>query len=142
MPSYTLHAPAGSFRAFSALIAAEYNGIDVTVADFDAGSVAAVSPSGKAPVLVLPNGSTLFSSHAIARFIAGIRRDTGLVGGSLLDAAQVDSWMDFAAQELELPACVWFYPVSFLSLSSSRPVVMECNDPLGIYIICIYKCCS
>jgi elongation factor 1-gamma len=114
MPSYTLHTPAGSFRAFAALIAAEYNGIQVTVAEnFDAGSVAAMSPSGKAPVLVLPNGQSLFSSHAIARFIAGIRRDTGLVGGSLQDAAVVDAWMDFAAQQLELPACVWFYPVRY-----------------------------
>ena len=112
MPSYTLHTPAGSFRAFPALIAAEYNGIDVSVAEFDAEKVAKMSPSGKAPVLDLPNGQQLFSSHAIARYIAGIRRDVGLTGGSLADAAMVDAWMDFASSELELPACVWFYPVA------------------------------
>lgn len=113
MPSYTLHTPAGSFRAFPALIAAEYNGIDVSVAEFDAEKVAKMSPSGKAPVLDLPNGQQLFSSHAIARYIAGIRRDVGLTGGgSLVDAAMIDAWMDFAGSELELPACVWFYPVA------------------------------
>jgi len=114
MPVYTLYAPAGSFRAFSTLIAAEYNGVAITVtSDFDAGTVAAMSPSGKAPLLVLPNGQALFSSHAMARYVAGIRRDTGLVGdGSLAEAAIIDGWMDFAAQELELPSCVWFYPVA------------------------------
>ena len=111
--SYTLHAPAGSFRAFSALIAAEYNGVNVTVADWDAASVAAMSPTGKAPVLVLPGGQqTIFSSHAIARYIAGIRRDSGLTGSSLMEQASVDAWMDFASTELELPVCVWFYPTA------------------------------
>jgi elongation factor 1-gamma len=112
MPSYTLHAPAGSFRAFSALIAAEYNGIDVQVAEFDGAAVAALSPTGKAPVLVLPSGQTLFSSHAIARYIAGIRRDSGLTGSSLMEQGSVDAWMDFCSSELELPACVWYYPAA------------------------------
>jgi len=112
MPSYTLHAPAGSFRAFSTLIAAEYNGVDVQVADFDASAVAAMSPTGKAPVLVLPSGETLFSSHAIARYVAGIRRDSGLTGSSLMEQGAVDAWMDFCSSELELPACVWFYPAA------------------------------
>lgn len=108
MPSYTLQTPQGSFRAFAPLIAAEFNGIDVKVADFDASA----SPTGKAPILLLPNSATpLFSSHAIARFLGGLRRDTGLLGQSLQDTAAIDAWMDFASHELELPACVWFYPV-------------------------------
>jgi elongation factor 1-gamma len=121
-PSYTLHTPAGSFRAFSALIAAEYNGVNVTVADWDAASVASMSPTGKAPVLVVAAAAaavgggqpqqTIFSSHAIARYIASIRRDSGLTGSSLMEQASVDAWMDFASTELELPACVWFYPTA------------------------------
>lgn len=112
-PKYTLHAPPGSFRAFPALIVAEYNGVTVDVADpFDAAKVAALSPTGKAPILELPSGGPpLFSSHAIARFLAGIRRDTGLTGSTLQESAAIDAWMDFSSQELELPACVWFYPV-------------------------------
>ena len=111
--SYTLYAPAGSFRAFKALIAAEYNAIDVTVADFDPASVAALSPTGKAPVLQCSKtGNVIFESNAIARFIARIRTDTGVYGGSVVEDAVVDSWVDFAANEIELPASVWFYPVA------------------------------
>jgi len=100
----------GSFRAFKALIAAEYNGIDVAVADFDASVVKSLSPTGKAPILQTPSG-VVFESNAIARFLAKIRRDTGLTGNGVYDEAAIDSWVDFAANELELPASVWFYPV-------------------------------
>lgn len=51
-------------------------------------------------------------SHAIARYLAGIRSDTGLCGSSLADQAAVDAWIDFVAQHVELPACVLFYPVA------------------------------
>ena len=111
--SYTLHAPAGSFRAFKALIAAEYNGVDVTVADFDAAAVSALSPTGKAPILqVNKTGDVIFESNAIARFLAKIRSDTGLYGESVMESAAIDSWVDFAANEVELPASIWFYPVA------------------------------
>lgn len=114
MASYKLHAPEASFRAFSALIAAEYNGIPVEVSS-DLGA-AAMSPTGKLPLLeVKPKvGATarIFSSHAIARFLAGVRSDSGLVGDTFTEKAAIDSWMDFCAQDLELPACVWFYPVA------------------------------
>jgi len=117
--SYTLHAPAGSFRAFKALIAAEYNGVDVTVADFDAAAVSALSPTGKAPILqVNKTGDVIFESNAIARFLAKIRSDTGLYGGSVMESAAIDSWVDFAANEVELPASIWFYPVAgYMSFS-------------------------
>lgn len=107
--SYTLHAPQGSFRAFKALIAAEYNGINVEVAEFDADTVKSLSPTGKAPILETPGG-VLFESNAIARFLAKIRRDTGLAGNGVYDEAVIDSWVDFTANELELPATVWVYP--------------------------------
>ena len=113
-PSYTLYAPEGSFRAFAALIAAEYNGIAVTV-ETDLKDILHKSPTGKAPILVVGEEThVIFSSHAIARYLAGIRRDTGLLGSSLPDMAAVDSWMDFCSHELELPACVWYYPVRIL----------------------------
>jgi len=109
--TYTLHAPAGSFRAFKALIAAEYNSIPVTVADFNPSTLAALSPTSKAPILETPQG-VIFESNAIARYLAKMRRDTGLAGETLFEEAAVDSWMDFAANEVELPACVWFYPAA------------------------------
>ena len=112
MSSYTLHTPAGNFRAFKILIAAEYNSIQISVPEFDAAKAASISPSGKAPVLETPSG-VIFESNSIARSVSKLRRDTGLMGnGSLVEEANVDQWCDFAANKLELPACVWWYPVA------------------------------
>jgi Glutathione S-transferase, N-terminal domain len=131
VPSYTLYAPEGSFRAFAALIAAEYNGITVQV-ETCLKDVPTLSPTGKAPILVINNKQVIFSSHAIARYLGGMRRDTLLLGSSLQDNAAVDSWMDFCAQELELPACVWYYPVrTYLLLLA--PTVSVCF--VWIYIV-------
>lgn len=33
----------------------------------------------------------------------------GLAGHTLFEEATVDSWMDFGANDVELPGCVWFY---------------------------------
>jgi len=96
---------AGNFRAFKALIAAEYNGIEVNVADFDE-SAAALSPLGKCPVLQTANGDVLFESNAIARYIAKTRRDTELSGVTFVDQAKVDSWVDFGAHEVECEFCL------------------------------------
>jgi elongation factor 1-gamma len=109
-PTYTLYAPEASFRAFSVLIAAEYNGVNVQV-DTDLAH-ASKSPVGKLPLLELPDGSTIFSSHAMAKYVAGLRRDTGLVGSTMQESAAIDAWMDWSAHDLELPACVWFYPAA------------------------------
>jgi elongation factor 1-gamma len=110
MPAYTLYAPEASFRAFSTLISAEYNGVAVTV-NTDV-TAASKSPVGKLPLLELPTGNVIFSSQASARYVAGLRRDSGLTGNTMTEAAAIDAWMDWAGQDLELPACVWFYPVA------------------------------
>lgn len=112
MPLYKLYTAEASFRAFPILIAAEYNDVSVE-AIADLSSASKVSPVGKLPVLVTENGDSIFSSHAAARFVAGLRRDTGLLGsGTLKETAAIDAWMDWAATDVELPACVWFYPVA------------------------------
>lgn len=108
--TYTLHTPPGSFRAFKTLIAAEYNSISVTVPEFDAAVAQSLSPIGKAPVLQTSSG-VIFESNAMARHVAKLRRDTGLTGSTVFEEAAVDAWVDFGANEVELPACVWFYPV-------------------------------
>jgi elongation factor 1-gamma len=113
MTTYTLHAPAGSFRAFKILIAAEYNNIDIAIPEFDASQVSSLSPTGKAPILQLSNGGTIFESQSIARYIARMRRDIGLMGnGGIMEEVAVDSWCDFCTNKIELPACVWWYPVA------------------------------
>jgi len=131
-PTYTLYAAGASFRAFATLVAAEYGGIDVRVSTDGASAAAAKSPVGKLPVLEVSNHggdgdddggvdgdgtgaetttAVIFGSHAMARYVGSLRRDVGLMGRSALETALIDGWMDYAAQELELPACVWFYPV-------------------------------
>jgi elongation factor 1-gamma len=115
MSAYTLHTEAGSFRAFKILIAAEYNGVNVAIPPFKAGdnekpAFLAKSPLGKLPVLDTPAGS-LTESNAIARYVAGLRQDTDLTGTSFFASAQVDSWVSFCSNDLELPATLWTYPV-------------------------------
>jgi glutathione S-transferase len=112
-PSYTLYTPQGSFRAFAPLIAAEINQVDITVETENIEAVAQEkSPTGKAPLLETPQGVVIFASSAIARYVAGIRTDTGLLGGSFQERAAVDQWVDWCNAEMELPACVLFYPVA------------------------------
>jgi elongation factor 1-gamma len=118
----------GNFRAFKALIAAEYNGVDVEVPEFKmmednkTPEFLAKSPLGKVPVLETAQGC-IFESNAIARFIARIRRDTGIYGSTFFESGQVDSWIDFCGHEIELPAVMWFYPV--LGYLPANPAATE-----------------
>jgi elongation factor 1-gamma len=109
-PTYTLYVPEASFRGFATLIAAEYNGVTVQV-NTDVAN-ASKSPVRKLPILELTDGTCIFSSQAATRFVASIRRDTGLMGQSAADAACIDAWMDWCTADVELPACLWFYPVA------------------------------
>lgn len=109
--SYTLYSSPSSFRTFKILIVAEFNSIHIDVADFDANKIIQMSPTAKAPVLQLPCGRTIFESNAISKYIAKIRRDSGMMGrqGTFQEAALIDQWRDFSANVLELPACIWWY---------------------------------
>ncbi len=116
MSAYKLYTDAGNFRAFKVLIAAEYNGVAVEIPEFKLGQdnktaeFLAKSPLGRVPVLDTASGA-IFESNAIARYVARIRQDTGLTGQTLLESAQIDSWVDFTSHDIELPATLWFYPV-------------------------------
>ncbi|KAJ8601449.1 hypothetical protein CTAYLR_005950 [Chrysophaeum taylorii] len=117
MSSLKLYTYPANFRAFKALIAAEYQGIDVEVPeDFDmettgkSAEFLAMSPMGKVPVLSTPSGP-IFESNAIARYIARLRRDTDLYGRTFYESAVIDSWIDFCGHELELPCTMWVYPI-------------------------------
>lgn len=118
-PSYTLYTPAGSFRAFAPLVAAECNHIEVTVETEGVETAAkSNSPTGKAPFLESSSDNNnkqdgvIFASSAIARYLAGLRTDTGLLGSSFQDRAAIDNWIDWCGAEVELPACVLFYPIA------------------------------
>jgi len=114
--SLTLFVEPGNFRAFKVLIAAEYNNITINIPDFKrnesnkTADFLKVSPAGKVPALQTPQGS-VFESNAIARYIARMRQDTGLMGATFFESAEVDQWIDFCSNNIELPASIWFYPI-------------------------------
>jgi hypothetical protein len=113
----TIHSFSGDFRAYKALIAAAYNGVAIAQKDVDVAgnehlseAFLAKNPLGKVPVLETEQGF-ICESNAIARYVGRLRRDTELYGVSFFESAQVDSWLDFASNELEVPVSSWLYPV-------------------------------
>lgn len=111
-----LHAGATNKNAFKALIAAEYSGVDVKLAEnFEMGvsnktpEFLKMNPLGKVPVLETPEGA-VFESNAIARYVARLKADNPLYGSSLIDYAHIEQWMDMAATEIDAGIAKWLYP--------------------------------
>ncbi|KAK9796239.1 hypothetical protein WJX73_009454 [Symbiochloris irregularis] len=102
-------------RAFKALIAAKYVGVQIEVPEFAMGTenksskFLKLNPAGKVPVLETPEGG-VFESNAIARYVAGLA-DTGLKGTTDYEQALIDQWVDFATLELDAPFSSWLYPI-------------------------------
>jgi glutathione S-transferase len=142
-PSYTLYTPAGSFRAFAPLIAAEINHVDVSVETENMETIAhEKSPTGQVPLLERNHSNTsstaktasaasqkhkgdvIFTSASIARYIAGLRTDTYLMGSSWLEEASINQWVDWCGAELEVPSCLLFYPIAgFMTLNDPEMYV-------------------
>ncbi|KAK8792982.1 hypothetical protein WA158_005145 [Blastocystis sp. Blastoise] len=101
-------------RAMMALIAAEYNHIDIKVPEFNFGvenktpEFLALNPNGQVPTLKTPQGG-LFESTAIARYVARMRADTELMGASFYEQAQVDQWIDWCNCNVVPTINQWFY---------------------------------
>jgi elongation factor 1-gamma len=103
----TLYTYPADAHAQKILIAAQFSGAAVKVeTKVDAKLLASKSPMGKAPVLETPEG-TITQSNAIARYIAGDK----LFGANAFEAAQVNQWVDYCLNEVEVPASVWVYPI-------------------------------
>jgi elongation factor 1-gamma len=116
--SFKLYTYPNNYRAFKALIAAEYNGIKIELPECKFGVTnksddykTRLNPLGKVPALETPDGQGIFESAAIARYIARLRPDTGLYGGNFVESGQIDSWVDFATTELEPARASWLYPI-------------------------------
>ncbi|OIV91513.1 hypothetical protein TanjilG_08925 [Lupinus angustifolius] len=102
-----LHAASTNKNTYKALIAAEYNGVQVQLApNFEMGvsnktpEFLKLNPLGKVPVLETPDGP-VFESNAIARYVARLKGDSSLLGSSLIDQAHVDQWIDFSSLEID-----------------------------------------
>jgi elongation factor 1-gamma len=110
----TLYTDKGNPQAYKALIAARYSGIPIDVPNFDVSSrdsneFTKKSPLAKIPVLETKEGS-IWEANAIARYVA--RQGKGsLYGATPFEASLIDNWIEYAANEIELPAAVWVFPI-------------------------------
>jgi len=114
MVAGTLYTYPDNFRAYKALIAAQFSGAQVKIADkFVFGETntskefLAKFPSGKVPAFESSDGLCLTESNAIAYFLANEQ----LRGGScVINQALVHQWMSFADSDILPAACTWVFP--------------------------------
>eukprot|EP00927_Polykrikos_kofoidii_P060307 TRINITY_DN5531_c0_g1_i1.p1 TRINITY_DN5531_c0_g1~~TRINITY_DN5531_c0_g1_i1.p1 ORF type:complete len:424 (-),score=90.98 TRINITY_DN5531_c0_g1_i1:204-1412(-) len=103
------------YKVQKTLIAAKFNGFALNEKKFDLSQDSkrpeflAVNPTGIVPFLETDTGC-IFSSNAIARFVAKSRRDTSLYGKCFDHEGQIDTWLEFCTHELEVPLMTWVYP--------------------------------
>ena len=115
MATGTLYTYPDNFRAFKALIAAQYSGAKVKVAEDFVFGVTNKSeeflkkfPNGKVPAFETSDGKPLSESNAIAYFLANEQ----LRGGKCPFAqAQVQQWLSFADNEIVPASCAWVFPL-------------------------------
>ncbi|CAE6928316.1 unnamed protein product [Symbiodinium sp. KB8] len=98
-----LYAAASDYKTKKVLIAAQYVGMEVSCPEQG-------KAEGKIPVLETEKGC-IFTSGAIARYVARISRPVGLYGQNLLEGGMIDSWIEFCTHELEVPLCTWVLPM-------------------------------
>eukprot|EP00612_Vaucheria_litorea_P007669 CAMPEP_0171472784 /NCGR_PEP_ID=MMETSP0946-20130122/1473_1 /TAXON_ID=109269 /ORGANISM="Vaucheria litorea, Strain CCMP2940" /LENGTH=390 /DNA_ID=CAMNT_0012002465 /DNA_START=53 /DNA_END=1225 /DNA_ORIENTATION=- len=104
-----LYARPGSFRAQKVLVASQYAGKSVTVVtDAKEKDLKGKAPADRLPLLETDKGC-LFESNAIMRFLASDKPE--LVGKDAFESAEINSWMDFCTNEIEVPAQCVSYPV-------------------------------
>lgn len=115
-PTKALYTYPDNWRAFKALIAAQYSGAKITVKSgppqFQFGQTNKTPeflkkfPLGKVPAFEGNDGFCVFESNAIAYYVGndelrGINREA---------AAQVIQWVSFADSEIVPPASTWLFP--------------------------------
>ena len=111
-----------------ALIAAQYNDVYIHVPKFEMGvenkseEFLKMNPNGKVPVLKTPEGA-IFESTAIARYVARMRNDTGLLGRNFFEQAKVDQWIDWATCELVPHIGSWFGVI--MGFAPPNPKIVE-----------------
>lgn len=99
-----LYAHPDNYKTKKALVAAKFVGLEIEVPKGGG------AETGKIPVLETAQGC-IFSSTAIARYISRISRPMGLYGQNLIEGGMIDSWVEFCANELEVPLCTWVLPL-------------------------------
>jgi len=116
MAAGTLFTYPDNFKAFKALIAAEYSGAKVKVVsqppEFVLGETNATEeflkkfPLGKVPAFESKDGKYFSCGNAIAIFLA-----TDQLRGNGIDAkTDIQRWISFTDNEILPPACTWVFP--------------------------------
>jgi len=110
----TLYTYPNNFRAYKGLIAAQYSGAQVKLANnFVLGETNKSEgflkkfPNGKVPALETNDGKYLIESNAIAYYLSNAQ----LKGGNDFEKAEVLQWMEFAENEILPAACAWVFPM-------------------------------
>ncbi|GLV40026.1 eukaryotic translation elongation factor 1 gamma [Carabus blaptoides fortunei] len=110
----TLYTYPENFRAYKALISAQYAGVEVKIApNFVFGETNKTEaflkkfPSGKVPAFETSEGKCLTDSNAIAYFVA----NEHLRGKTDFEKAQVLQWLGFADSEILPASCAWVFPI-------------------------------
>lgn len=110
----TLYTYPDNFRAFKALVAAEYSGAKVTVSkNFVFGETntskdfLAKFPTGKVPAFESNDGVCLVESNAIAYYLANAALRCS---EDPVQSAQVIQWMQFADNDILPASCTWVFP--------------------------------
>ncbi len=105
-----LYARPGSFAAQKVLVVSQYAGTKglSVVTNMTEQQLKGKAAADRLPLLETDKGF-LFESNAIARYLAAGNK--ALLGADAFEAAQVDAWVDFCTQELEVPSVVVTYPI-------------------------------
>ncbi|XP_020823908.1 elongation factor 1-gamma [Phascolarctos cinereus] len=116
MAAGTLYTYPENWRAFKALIAAQYSGAQVRVLSapphFHFGQTNRTPeflrkfPAGKVPAFEGDDGFCVFESNAIAHYVS----NDDLRGATPEAAAQVIQWVSFADSDIVPPASTWVFP--------------------------------
>jgi len=98
---------------YKIFIAAKYNGVNIETPEFNAETdlktLEKKNLAGKLPFLETEEGG-IFGANAIARYVAKLGKSK-LYGSNPFDAATVEQWIDYAANDIELPGNVWVFPI-------------------------------
>lgn len=109
MPAWILYRPSGPAPEFTKILhTAGHCGIELEVKQAEGvekvpepGQGLLAAPDGRFPVLQMPQGQ-LFGSQAICRFLAKTRPQLALHGETFHEQGEVDSWLEFLQNELEV----------------------------------------
>ena len=112
MASLVLYGSKQDWHVWKVLVTAKYaNAKIVLEEEFDKKAIAQAAGTDRLPVLKVEDGVYLSQSNSMVRYVARIKSQANMYGTNAAEQSQIDGWIDFSLNELELPAGVWTYPM-------------------------------